>query len=373
MRLLLIIAAILTAAPTHVLAQNANVKNTVVFQEPERFAGWPANNGIWSWGDEILCGFSAGYHKDLGPKRHAIDRERAEHHWLARSKDGGETWSIEDPAERGMLIPAGKSLHGVTPPGLKEPAWMDCPGGIDFAHPDFAMTLRMTDVDSGPSRFYYSLDRGARWQGPFRLRVADLGIAARTDYIVNGAGDCMLFQTAAKSDGEEGRPFCARSVDGGKTWEFVSWINESPAGFGIMPSTIRLSASELLCAVRRRDGDQRWIETYRSKDNGASWKLESKPAPGLGEGNPPSMILLADGRVCLTYGYRAAPFGIRARVSSDGGRTWGSEIILRDDGGGRDVGYTQSVQRADGKVVTVYYIHDSLKSDRYIAATIWNP
>ena len=36
----------------------------------------------------------------------------------------------------------------------------DCPGGIDFTDPDFAMTIRMTDVDAGPSRFSYSTDRG---------------------------------------------------------------------------------------------------------------------------------------------------------------------------------------------------------------------
>ncbi len=30
------------------------------------------------------------------------------------------------------------------------------------------------------------------------------------------------------------------------------------------------------------------------------------------------MIKLRDGRLCLTYGYRAAPFGIRARLSEDG-------------------------------------------------------
>ena len=63
MRLLLIIAAIITVAPVHVFAQTANVKNTVVFKEPERFAGWPANNGIWSWGDEIVVGFTLGYYK----------------------------------------------------------------------------------------------------------------------------------------------------------------------------------------------------------------------------------------------------------------------------------------------------------------------
>jgi hypothetical protein len=92
-----------------------------------------------------------------------------------------------------------------------------------------------------------------------------------------------------------------------------------------------------------------------------------------GEGNPPSLIRLGDRRLCLTYGYRAPPFGIRARTSSDGGRTWESEIILRDDGGGHDVGYPRSVQRPDGRVVTVYYFHDTPAGERYIASTIWEP
>jgi hypothetical protein len=37
------------------------------------------------------------------------------------------------------------------------------------------------------------------------------------------------------------------------------------------------------------------------------------------------------------------------------------------------VGYPRSFARPDGKVVTVYYFHDEPLSDRYIAATIWQP
>jgi len=42
-----------------------------------------------------------------------------------------------------------------------------------------------------------------------------------------------------------------------------------------------------------------------------------------------------------------------ATTSVDGGRTWGDEITLRDDGGTWDLGYPRTVQRADGKVVTI--------------------
>jgi hypothetical protein len=347
----------------------------MVYHKPGRFAGWPANHGIWSWGDEILVGFSAGTYKDLGPDRHAIDRGKPEEHLLARSRDGGLTWSVEDPSRGGVLVPAGKMLHGVPPPGLKQKPWRDCPGGIDFTHPDFALTVRMMDVHVGPSWFAYSTDRGRSWAGPFRLpRFGQKGIAARTDYVVNGKHDCTLFLTASKSNGREGRPLCVHTTDGGRTWVFVGWIGAEPTGYAIMPSTIRLGATELLTAVRRREGPRAWIETYRSLDDGKSWKLDTVPAPDLGTGNPASLIRLKDGRICLTYGRRAAPYSIRARLSGDGGRTWSTEVVLRDGGGGVDLGYPRSIQRADGKVVTVYYFCDrQTGSERYVAATVWDP
>lgn len=354
-----------------------SAKHVHVYAEPQRFGGWPANFGIWSWGNEILVGFAAGHSKDNGPGFHAIDHDKPEEHLLARSLDGGETWKIENPAAQGALIPVGKGLHGVTPPGLKEKDWQDCPGGIDFTQPDFVMTFRMLDHHGGPSRFSYSVDRGKAWKGPFRLTIRDekgneLAVAPRTDYIVNGPYDCLAFFTAAKSTGREGRPFCARTIDGGKTWNFVSWIGDEPRGYSIMPSSVRLGKTELLSTIRCRDGDRSWIEEYRSTDNGTSWKLELVPVTDLGEGNPPSLIRLADGRLSLSYGYRAKPFQIRAKLSSDGGRSWGPDLILRDNGGSRDIGYPACVQRPDGKIVTIYYFHDQPMSDRYIAATIWD-
>ncbi|MFO0810490.1 MAG: sialidase family protein [Gemmataceae bacterium] len=232
----------------------------------------------------------------------------------------------------------------------------------------------MTDANAGPSRFSYSTDRGHTWQGPFRLPLFGRpGIAARTDYVVNGKSDCQLFLTAAKANAREGQPFCARTTDGGRTWAFVSWIGPEVAGYSIMPSTVRLGAGELLTAVRRREGPKSWIETFRSRDNAKTWQPDAVAVPDTGEGNPPSLIRLADGRLCVTYGYRAAPFGIRARLSGDGGRTWGEEVVLRSDGGGRDVGYPRSTQRPDGTVVTVYYFHDEPLGERYVAATLWNP
>ena len=60
-------------------------------------------------------------------------------------------------------------------------------------------------------------------------------------------------------------------------------------------------------------------------------------------------------------------------MSRNDGETWGDEIILRKDGGAWDVGYPRTVQRSDGKIVTVYYFNDSPDTERYIGATIWDP
>ncbi|HTI50435.1 MAG TPA: sialidase family protein, partial [Planctomycetaceae bacterium] len=232
-------------------ASDPAIEHVMVYHEPGRFGGWPANHGIWSWGNEILVGFSIGYHKDLGAERHNIDRDKPEEHVLARSKDGGKTWSLEKPAEKGVLVGTKGMRHGIVPPGSAEPEPIECPGGIDFTNPDFAMTCRMSDVNTGASRFYYSNDRGHSWKGPFQLPLFDQqGIAARTDYVVDGPHDCLLFLTASKSNNREGRPICVRTTDGGKTWKFVSYIGPEPKGFSIMPSTVRLSPTEMLSTIR---------------------------------------------------------------------------------------------------------------------------
>ena len=337
------------------------VKNVVVYREPGRFGGWPANNGIWVWGNEIVVGFIQGYFKN-NEHGHAIDAERSELLRFARSTDGGETWKIEAPS---FL-----NADGIEDEGT------DCPGGLDFIAPNSAVALRMVSSSRGFSRFYYSKDRARTWQGPYKIPTFDRkGIASRTDYIVDGPHELTAFMTASKENGREGRVFCTRTKDGGKTWDLVSWIGPEPAGFSIMPSSVRLSPTRILTTIRREEGRDHFIDAWITDDNGATWKFLNRPVESTGGsvGNPPSMIKLRDGSLAITYGFRSAPFGIRAKISKDQGQTWGPEFILRDDAGTWDLGYPRTVQRADGKIVTVYYFNDAKDSERYIAATIWDP
>jgi hypothetical protein len=77
------------------------------------------------------------------------------------------------------------------------------------------------------------------------------------------------------------------------------------------------------------------------------------------------------GRLCVTYACRSVPCGIRARISRYLRKSGGEKIHLRDDTRTRDIGYTRSVQRPDGKIVTVYDYTTDEQVKQHIAATIW--
>jgi len=361
------LALALALASAVAAAADPKPANVVVFQQEGRFGGWPANHGIWSWGDEILVGFEVGYFQ-ARERGHAIDYSRPAEHVLARSLDGGQTWRIERP--EGLRPPPGDKVAGV-PTGDAGKPLHDCAGGMDFSDPGFVFTARMTSIDDGVSRYYYSKDRGKSWDGPCRLpNFGQPGIAARTDYLINGKYDMTLFLTAAKSNRKEGRVICVRTKDGGKTWNFVSYVTPEPAGdeYAIMPASVRLDPTSIFTCVRYR----KFIDSFLSKDDGATWERVGQPAPETG-GNPPSLVKLRDNRLALIYGRRLEPFGLRARISSDQGRTWSDEIVLRQDGGTWDLGYPRSVQRTDGKLVSVYYFNTREHPERFIGATIWNP
>ncbi|MEJ5199876.1 MAG: sialidase family protein [Anaerolineae bacterium] len=361
--------------------------HTVIYREPGRYAGWPANYGIWAWGDEIVVGFTVGYHDPAGGF-HARDRRRPFTAMQARTLDGGRTWQVSPtpchtPGNRGLsadehVVPE-LGAHAAIEQGL-ENAPIPCPGGVDFAHPDFALMCGRTGLSAGArSWFYVSYDRCRTWQGPYALPMFGFsGVAARTDYLVSGPDTCTLFLTAAKANGEEGRVFCAHTTDGGRTFRLLSTIGPEPAGYAIMPASLRLGPGRLLCAVRCAERPPQapvtryWIDLYASDDDGATWRYAGRPVPDTGTGgNPPALIRLQDGRLCLTYGYRGHPFGIRGRLSADEGASWSEEIILRADGGSHDLGYARTVQRPDGTIVTVYYFNDRPGDACYIAATLW--
>jgi sialidase-1 len=89
------------------------------------------------------------------------------------------------------------------------------------------------------------------------------------------------------------------------------------------------------------------------------------------QGHPLNAFRLTDNRVLLTYGYRHKPYGIRARILNAECTDFktASEIIIRDDGGSRDLGYTWPVQLDNNRVLVTYYFNLE-NGTRHIAGTI---
>lgn len=335
-------------------------ENVIIYKESGRYGGWPANQGLWQWGDELVLGFTATYYKDA-KNDHRIDRTMPSHRVQSRSLDGGKTWKLE-PEQ-----PYADRANEPEAAPLKEP--------LDFTAPDFALMFRFKTLHRGPSWFYTSTDRCRKWQGPFAFSVEGVkGISTRTDLVPLGPRDCLMVGSCGKeSDKKEGRVFCARTTDGGLTWKLQSYVGKEPppGGFAIMPSTVRMPGGALLTAIRRGRPEY-LIELWRSTDLGKSWSKMSDVTGNIG-GNPPASVLLPDGRLCVTYGFRREPTGIRARISSDEGKTWTPELILRDDGFDGDLGYPRSIVRPDGRVFTAYYFNGPAPSDRCVEGTFWTP
>jgi uncharacterized protein YdeI (BOF family) len=342
----------------------ADVKNVIVYYEPGRFAAWPANGGIWSWGNEILLSFSRAYYKE-NEYHHAIDRNKPLTRVLSRSIDGGKNWVLDDTT----------SLNNVKNTKINTKK-------IDYSSPGFALR-------NSENIYQYSYDRGKTWKGPFVYPDFNLGdLTARTDYLVKDDNECLIF-TSAKVEKVQAalqdRAMCIKTSDGGLNYEFVSWMTELDSIRSVMPATVRIDKNHLVSALRRRldpPKDEKyglprnWIDVYDSYDNGKTWQYLNKIAntdTGIRNGNPPSMVQLKNGTLCVIYGYRGLPYGIHARISSDNGKTWSKEIILREDAISWDLGYLRSVVREDGKVVSVYYYATKERHERHIAATIWDP
>jgi len=349
----------LLAAPVFAADNSEAIDHTVVYQQAGEFAGWPANHGIWSWDDEIVVGFVLGYYKKNPRGGHDIDRDRPSVPRQARSLDGGESWTVETPS---YVDETGQEA---------EPVDLDQP--IDFSNPNLALKFHM-------GKLYYSLDRCHSWEGPFKLPTFGRPrLLARTDYLVEGPQRVTAFVAASKQTGQEGQPLCIRTTDGGLTWDPVGWIGPEPPesyGYAIMPATVRVGESGYLSMIRRGgvfDGQRRWwLEAFLSPDDGRSWYMLDEPQIE-NSGNPATLTRLESGALAMTYGWRLSPYGVRARVSRDDGQTWSREVSLRSDGSSWDIGYPRTVQRADGRCVTIYYYHNSDQPERYIACTIWDP
>jgi sialidase-1 len=226
--------------------------------------------------------------------------------------------------------------------------------------------------------------------------------------------------------------YLVRSEDGGKSWQPVIYPASVPSEINYNPYGIKLPAYNRGALCEAKDGRILWavasspvqgntsVYLMISDDKGLSWKYSCPIAtddsvtfnetsvyetPGgdivaflrtayfndmaciarskdggktfsrwesMGfQGHPLNALRLPDKRVLLTYGYRHEPYGIRARILNQECTDFATapELVLRNDGGSGDIGYTWPVIMDKNHVLVVYYFNKE-NGIRHIAGTV---
>lgn len=299
-----------------------------------------------------------------------------------RSSDGGRTWSREPQLM--FAHPYG---------GSQDPCLLQLANGDLLCTSYLWIQVGPQLYDEYEGRFYgddhwtfaggfviRSSDGGTTWQGPI-----DPGSPVPTETRHTMLGKLPLYNRGALYQGRDGTihwavacenglksgssVYLVQSRDGGHTWQYRSVIAQLDT-IGLNETSIyETPRGDLMAFIRSLDypTDEGYIA--RSSDGGATFTLQ-----GMGfKGHPFHALRLPDNRVLLTYGYRHKPYGIRARILNAECTDFATapEMVIRDDGGGTDLGYPWAVMIDDNHVLVVYYFnYEQLCGTRQILGTI---
>ena len=384
--------------------KKVDAEHVIVYYGKDRFAGWPANcaSAIFH-GDEMITGFIEGGY-ELGDGHNLAEPYT---NLLARSKDGGHSWQTWDPENYVGDFGDQPELKKLCAP-------------LDFNSGDFMMRIVGTAYHGAKdprAHFLCSFDRGESWLGPYGFEGFDPSafldkyglteLTPRTDYLVTGKRECIVFISAREIDvfGSD-RLFCIQTKDGGQSFDFLSWVikpfelqdtlrvpkvdlysNEERNPYAtecraVMSSTVATKDGTLLTAIRRKyivkgGSDRHWIDIYASEDGGSSWKFRSMVCnTGPGNGNPPALEISASGMLHVAYGDRKNGT-VNIISSTDYGLTWAPPEILMDgfwseDMEFNDLGYPKLFLRSDQKMCAVFY-YSTKEYPHHLHACIWEP
>jgi hypothetical protein len=301
---------------------------------------------------------------------------------LVRSYDGGETWTPEP--ELIYAHPFGGSQDPCMLQ-LSDGRLLCTSYGWAFVRPDGLPALKVPNSQNSNGFVflggYYviSADGGRSWKGPYYPPHIDQEVR------FNALGDPLpAYNRGALYEGRDGRIFwvvtaCNSpehkrtsnylliSEDKGLTFHYSCPVAVDEKVTFNEASVYETPGGDLVAFLRTAGFDDHAC-IARSKDGGKSFQLWED----MGfQGHPMHALKLKDDRVLLTYGYRHPPYGIRARILNPECTDFktASEIVLRNDGGSTDIGYTWSVSLNDKRVMVVYYFNVQ-NGPRHIAGTI---
>ena len=146
-------------------------------------------------------------------------------------------------------------------------------------------------------------------------------------------------------------PVLVASEDGGMNWDFRGNIAPPQVGTHFNETEVIETPSGKIVAFLRPtfdDNEDMHIYTATSSDGGRTWSTAKKERVW---GYPASPLKMPSGGTLLTYGYRRPDWGIRAVLVDEECTDIddANELVVRGDGGGRDLGYPQGWLLNDGR------------------------
>ena len=209
------------------------------------------------------------------------------------------------------------------------------------------------------STFRVSFDGGVTFGPIYRCPVTSPhGPVQLSDGTILWVGYVFNTTEPGESFFERLEAYSVNPYDG--TSEFIGSIPDIVEnGVRITPSEpymIELEDGTLLCHIRSEEN----FSTYQtvSHDKGKNWTVPERLLADFG-GAPCHLIKHSSGVICSLYGYRQAPFEIRAMFSCDNGKTWDTDHTLYVNGISDDIGYPCTVELDDKTMLTVFYAKET--------------
>jgi len=327
--------------------------------QTDRYHGWPTlarrNNG------ELLVVCSGGR------ETHVCPFGRVE---LIRSFDDGKTWTYArtlldgpiDDRDAGMVETAQGTLLVSTftslayEPGLQKAVAAAQQGSPTFSAEKLARWKAVHGrVAKGQHKDHLgcwllrSEDDGLNWSSAYRVPV-------NSPHGPVNLSDGRLFYAGVDLWGPGRQVGWSMSSDDGKTWtplrEFPIRVGDDVGQYHELHA-IEAADGRLIVQIRNHNktNHRETLQTH-STDGGKSW---AEPYAIGVWGLPSHLLRLSDDRLLMTYGYRRAPLGNQARLSSDNGQTWSEPMVIHGDAASGDLGYPSTVETSPGTFVTVWY------------------
>ena len=376
----------------------SQVDHAIVYRREDEFCSWPFTSGFWENGEgTLIANFATrnvSYNSGDAIRHDVLGQNSSNPRTITvRSFDRGLTWNGDNPQVNLMAGPGGEG-RGKSRDEM--PTMFEDP--VDYLDPNVLIsngTMGGFATNRTQATVRLSRDGGESWGETALVPLENLNATTGTHgALVRPDGRMLLFLFSVEADNSNRRPLVYGSTNHGREFHFMSYIvpkrdpwgqadgdydDPSVAFVGhrwFYPRGYMLPNGRIICVVRcqRDPTGVMWSELYYSDDGGDRWDFLSRINDF---GAPASLVIMPDGRVVAIYGYRLAPSGIRATVSEDGGKTWGEEIIVRDDGGSWDLGYPNAWLVDDNTVGTLYYFNskdDPIQANggvRHIARSIF--